>query len=224
MEGRPINKADIIGTGPYKFAEWIPDRWVRIVRFPDYKPEGKADAGGGFGGAWTAYPPLSAGGQYNLTKVGATMWVLAVALEFVTESETLYVQLPAASVPVLVIDFGWMSRESQSLLWPPHGGRSKHTLSHTVLMPPAKTPKRMQTTPFVGGVSVNVKVWVLAPIGSETEDGVTVPWNDSNHAAIAEELEFVTERSTEYMQLPEVSMPMLVTDFSWMASESQAWL
>jgi cytochrome c oxidase subunit 1 len=39
--------------------------------------------GGGFGGAWTAYPPLSAGGQYNLTKISATMWVLAVALEFV---------------------------------------------------------------------------------------------------------------------------------------------
>jgi len=39
--------------------------------------------GGGFGGAWTAYPPLSAGGQYNLTKISATMWVLSVALEFV---------------------------------------------------------------------------------------------------------------------------------------------
>ncbi len=39
--------------------------------------------GGGFGGAWTAYPPLSAGGQYNLTKISATMWVIAVALEFV---------------------------------------------------------------------------------------------------------------------------------------------
>jgi len=55
VEGRPINKADIIGTGPYKFAEWIPDRWVRIVRFPDYKPEGKVDAAGGFGGARHAY-------------------------------------------------------------------------------------------------------------------------------------------------------------------------
>jgi cytochrome c oxidase subunit 1 len=39
--------------------------------------------GGGFGGAWTAYPPLSAGGQYNLTKISATLWVLSVALEFV---------------------------------------------------------------------------------------------------------------------------------------------
>ena len=39
--------------------------------------------GGGFGGAWTAYPPLSAVGEYNLTNIGATMWLLAVALEFV---------------------------------------------------------------------------------------------------------------------------------------------
>jgi cytochrome c oxidase subunit 1 len=39
--------------------------------------------GGAFGGAWTAYPPLSASGAYNLTPDGATMWLLAVALEFV---------------------------------------------------------------------------------------------------------------------------------------------
>ena len=39
--------------------------------------------GGGFGGAWTAYPPLSANGAYNLTPLGASMWVGAVGLEFV---------------------------------------------------------------------------------------------------------------------------------------------
>jgi len=39
--------------------------------------------GGGFGGAWTAYPPLSANPHYNLTPAGATMWLIAVALEFV---------------------------------------------------------------------------------------------------------------------------------------------
>jgi cytochrome c oxidase subunit 1 len=39
--------------------------------------------GGGFGGAWTAYPPLSAKSEYNLTPLGSTMWVVAVALEFV---------------------------------------------------------------------------------------------------------------------------------------------
>jgi cytochrome c oxidase subunit 1 len=39
--------------------------------------------GGAFGGAWTSYPPLSANSTYNLTPYGASMWVLAVALEFV---------------------------------------------------------------------------------------------------------------------------------------------
>ncbi len=39
--------------------------------------------GGGFGGGWTAYPPLSAVGDYNLTPLGSTLWVVAVGLEFV---------------------------------------------------------------------------------------------------------------------------------------------
>lgn len=38
---------------------------------------------GGFGGAWTSYPPLSAKANYNLTPLGAPMWLVAVALEFV---------------------------------------------------------------------------------------------------------------------------------------------
>src|SRR5499427_3506393 len=38
---------------------------------------------GGFGGAWTAYPPLSAVQKYNLTPIGSSLWVTAVALEFV---------------------------------------------------------------------------------------------------------------------------------------------
>ena len=39
--------------------------------------------GGGFGGAWTAYPPLSSEHTYNLTPLGASLWLIAVALEFV---------------------------------------------------------------------------------------------------------------------------------------------
>ncbi len=39
--------------------------------------------GGGFGGAWTAYPPLSAKAEYSLTPLGPTLWLAAVALEFV---------------------------------------------------------------------------------------------------------------------------------------------
>jgi peptide/nickel transport system substrate-binding protein len=54
VEGKPINKADLVGTGPFKFVEWIPDRWVKVARFADYRPEGKVEAGG-FGGARHAY-------------------------------------------------------------------------------------------------------------------------------------------------------------------------
>jgi cytochrome c oxidase subunit I len=39
--------------------------------------------GGGFGGAWTAYPPLSAKATYNLTPWGATLWLVAVMFEFI---------------------------------------------------------------------------------------------------------------------------------------------
>jgi cytochrome c oxidase subunit 1 len=49
-----------------------------IVLFSSFFVEG-----GAFGGAWTAYPPLSAVGKYSLTPSGSTLWLLAVALEFV---------------------------------------------------------------------------------------------------------------------------------------------
>ena len=39
--------------------------------------------GGGFGGAWTAYPPLSAKAEFNGTPFGAPLWLIAVTLEIV---------------------------------------------------------------------------------------------------------------------------------------------
>ena len=39
--------------------------------------------GGAFGGAWTAYPPLSTKAEFSLTPLGSTLWIVAVALEFV---------------------------------------------------------------------------------------------------------------------------------------------
>jgi len=39
--------------------------------------------GGGFGGAWTSYPPLSAKAEYNSTPFGAPLWLIAVTLEIV---------------------------------------------------------------------------------------------------------------------------------------------
>ncbi|SFJ02084.1 ABC transporter substrate-binding protein [Bradyrhizobium sp. Gha] len=41
---RPIEQKDYIGTGPYKFVEWRPNRYVEVERFDGYKPvKDKAD-------------------------------------------------------------------------------------------------------------------------------------------------------------------------------------
>ena len=43
IEGKEAGKltdADMIGTGPYKFAEWKPDQYLKVVRFEDYQPLG----------------------------------------------------------------------------------------------------------------------------------------------------------------------------------------
>ena len=38
---------------------------------------------GGFGGAWTAYPPLSANANYSLTKWGSSLWLIAVTMKLI---------------------------------------------------------------------------------------------------------------------------------------------
>ncbi|HWT81252.1 MAG TPA: ABC transporter substrate-binding protein, partial [Candidatus Methylomirabilis sp.] len=45
--------AEYIGTGPYKFVEWKPDQYMRMVRFDDYKP--RNDKPNGYGGSKIAY-------------------------------------------------------------------------------------------------------------------------------------------------------------------------
>lgn len=39
------NVSEYIGTGPYKFEEWLPDRHIKLVRFEDYQPY-ESDASG----------------------------------------------------------------------------------------------------------------------------------------------------------------------------------
>ncbi len=42
---KPIEQKDYIGTGPYKFKEWRPNRYVELEKFADYKPRSeKADS------------------------------------------------------------------------------------------------------------------------------------------------------------------------------------
>lgn len=50
--GEPIAPENYIGTGPYKFVEWRPNRHIELARFEDYtSPPGDAD---GYGGARNA--------------------------------------------------------------------------------------------------------------------------------------------------------------------------
>ncbi|MDA0700069.1 MAG: ABC transporter substrate-binding protein [bacterium] len=53
IEGRPGGEADIIGTGPFRFVEWLPDRHVRMARFEDYVQ--RPGPPSGHVGARTAY-------------------------------------------------------------------------------------------------------------------------------------------------------------------------
>ena len=47
-----LSTDDIVGTGPYKLAEWVPDKYVHLTRFDDYSPsDGPAS---GYAGSRTA--------------------------------------------------------------------------------------------------------------------------------------------------------------------------
>lgn len=41
-----LDVADMIGTGPYRLAEWQPDRFIRLVRFDDYAVDDDLEATG----------------------------------------------------------------------------------------------------------------------------------------------------------------------------------
>lgn len=49
---KPIEQKDYIGTGPYKFVEWRPNRYVEVEKFAGYKP--RTDKGDGYAGARVA--------------------------------------------------------------------------------------------------------------------------------------------------------------------------
>ncbi len=45
---KPIEQADYIGTGPYMFKEWKPNRYIEVVRFDGYN--GRTNPGDGYSG------------------------------------------------------------------------------------------------------------------------------------------------------------------------------
>ncbi len=44
---------EYVGTGPFRLAEWRPDQYIRMVRFPDYKP--RPERQNGYGGGKIVY-------------------------------------------------------------------------------------------------------------------------------------------------------------------------
>ncbi|MGC9064805.1 MAG: ABC transporter substrate-binding protein, partial [bacterium] len=55
---RPLKSVpeEIIGTGPYKFVEFVPDDHIKLIRFEDYSS--RSDIPNGLGGRRTAYPDV----------------------------------------------------------------------------------------------------------------------------------------------------------------------
>ncbi|MDO8358759.1 MAG: ABC transporter substrate-binding protein [Devosia sp.] len=50
-----VNKTSLVGTGPYKIVEFVPDSHVRLEKFADYSQDTRFDGRDGFGGKKTAY-------------------------------------------------------------------------------------------------------------------------------------------------------------------------
>lgn len=52
---KPANQADVIGTGPYQFVEYVPDSHLTLKRFEGYAPDERFEGPSGFGGKRAAH-------------------------------------------------------------------------------------------------------------------------------------------------------------------------
>jgi len=53
--GTELKGEDVIGTGPYKLVEWVPDVHIKLERFEDYVVDERYDDASGLGGQRIAY-------------------------------------------------------------------------------------------------------------------------------------------------------------------------
>lgn len=49
-EAKEAGRAELIGTGPYRFVEWVPDSHVLLRRFDEYRPDERSPGNNGFAG------------------------------------------------------------------------------------------------------------------------------------------------------------------------------
>ncbi len=91
---KEIRDQDLVGTGPYKFAEWKPDVAVRLAKFADYRPDTRFPGPTGFGGRRIAcadqiglIPVAEAGSRVAGLLTGTFDFVEAVPITSVPQLE-----------------------------------------------------------------------------------------------------------------------------------------
>lgn len=79
--GKGANEIEIIGTGPYRFVEYVPDSHVTLEKFADYSANEDFDGPTGFGGKKTAYIDTAtyriipeAGARIAALEAGEVQW------------------------------------------------------------------------------------------------------------------------------------------------------
>lgn len=55
IAGLPKEEFKAVGTGPFKFTEWVPDSHIKLERFEEYSQQEEGTVRDGFGGKRTAY-------------------------------------------------------------------------------------------------------------------------------------------------------------------------
>jgi len=91
---KEVRGADLVGTGPYTFAEWRPDVAVRLAKFADYRPDTRFPGATGFGGRRVAcadqigfIPVTEAGSRVAGLMTGAYDFAEAVPITSVPQLE-----------------------------------------------------------------------------------------------------------------------------------------
>lgn len=113
----------IIGTGPYKFAEWSVDQYVRLERFDDYVPYGDPDQE--LDGLWGYKHAYTKTLMYNIVKDAATRFngLMSGEYDFIVKATDAYLstlrsmpELTVYSQQTGMINLVWNKRSTDKYL------------------------------------------------------------------------------------------------------------